>query len=520
MSDASGATGSAIEDLSYPDAFDEVDLPMAFVLLDGTYARVNPAFCRFLARGPEEIVGRSWREFAVDDLEAAEAAGIAMVQEPGRTLTVEARWSMPGDLPPKEGLATASVLRGADGDPRCVLVQLHDLSSVRRLEAELDSSSRELRATEDRYRGLMERLPIVSYAVDSAYRFGDERYVSPRIEQLLGVSVVEWYADEDIWPRLVHTDDRDRVMAAWDRFVQDRGPFAEEYRLVRPDGRIVWVLDEASVIEFKGRDHIEGMFQDITARKLAEASVNEQAAHLEEAYEQLRALERVRSDFFVTASHELRTPLTSILGFATTLAGMWDRLSEKDRREFVGTLERQGRRLLRLIEDLTTTAMLDAGQMRATAKHVHLVPLLDRIADDYAPEAGAIGVDVADDVWVLADPGWVRRIVETLVANSLKYGAAPIDVTAAYEGNRVAIDVRDGGPGIPDDIAGSLFTRFGVSQEQERRVQQGFGLGLALARDIARLMGGDVELRSIDAGACFRIVLPAVVAAQRASDDR
>jgi adenylate cyclase len=153
--------------------------------------------------------------------------------------------------------------------------ELAEANELMSLEiAERRRAEEELRATEHRYRLLAEHIPAVTYVWESDPGENAPRaYTSPRIEQLLGYTVEEWHQTPDFWSTRLHPDDRTAVLAATMRSETTGEPFSMEYRYLRKDGHIVWVLDEAVLLS-RGRDGRPELFQgvmiDVTARKQAE----------------------------------------------------------------------------------------------------------------------------------------------------------------------------------------------------------------------------------------------------------
>jgi hypothetical protein len=277
--------------------------------------------------------------------------------------------------------------------------------------------------------------------------------------------------------------------------------WSQAYRIVRPDGDIRWVHDVAQV---RFRDNVpvfEGAFHDITELKILEQT-------LTEANERLRAADESRERFFVTASHELRTPITAMLGFADVLERGWDDLSDEEKLDHIGTIKQQGHRLARLVGDLLAAAELDRQAPSAARRDIALRRAVD--AAVRASVANPFDVEVRIDgrLEVSCDPDALRLILENLLSNAERYGTPPIVVTATGAGDEVEVRIADLGPGVPDDLRDRLFERFAMSQTMERRVQQGFGLGLALARELARANHGDLRYEhDLRAGAVFVLTL-------------
>ena len=137
-----------------------------------------------------------------------------------------------------------------------------------------------IRMAETRYRTLVEQLPLAVY-IDRVDASSSNVYTSPQIEDMLGYSVEEWVADPSLFVQLLHRDDRERVLAAHDRTQATGEPLRVEYRLHARDGRVVWVHDEARIIDDpeSGEPVLQGYLLDVTARQEAEEQLRHQAFH-------------------------------------------------------------------------------------------------------------------------------------------------------------------------------------------------------------------------------------------------
>lgn len=189
-----------------------------------------------------------------------------------------------------------------------IAITTADITDAKRTEERL-------RAAEKRFRDLVENLPAVTYlqAHDDA---ATGIYIAPQIETLLGYTPEEWLADPDIWIRLIHPDDRERVRAEHLRTNQTGEHFRLEYRMVARDGRVVWVLDDGQLVrDAEGRPlYWQGVFLDITSQKQAEEALTEQEVYF-------RSLVQNSSDLTVVVDRQgaiaYVTPSAhSILGYA------------------------------------------------------------------------------------------------------------------------------------------------------------------------------------------------------------
>jgi PAS domain S-box-containing protein len=184
------------------------------------------------------------------------------------------------------------------------------------------------------YQALLERLPGVVYTLGPEPP-NQVLSISPQIEVLLGEPATDWIGESDMWKRLVHPDNADRVAAECERTNQTGEPFTAEYRMHTRDGEMRWVRDEAVLVHGgDGRPLLwQGILSDLTATqlmsaRLAEAVDREQKAAQQLAAaldreqagaEQLPAVDKTKTTFLQAVSHDLRTPLTTILGIALTL---------------------------------------------------------------------------------------------------------------------------------------------------------------------------------------------------------
>jgi len=230
----------------------------------------------------------------------------------------------------------------------------------------------------------------------------------------------------------------------------------------------------------------------------------------------LKQLERTREEFVANVSHELRTPLSLIKGYVETLLD-----GAKDNPEvsvkFLQTIHRNSERLQFLIEDLLIISELESGRVTMNFQAVHLHPLVDRVLEDFKPQAKSKRVTLTNGVPGLsvgADADRLQQVLGNLVGNAIKYGRAEgrVEVTArAVDGGAIEVCVRDDGPGIPAEALERVFERFYRVDKARSREQGGTGLGLAIVKHIVQNHGGKVWAKSEPGkGAAFFFTLPGV----------
>jgi signal transduction histidine kinase len=237
---------------------------------------------------------------------------------------------------------------------------------------------------------------------------------------------------------------------------------------------------------------------------------------LERANEELKELDEAKTRFFANVSHELRTPLTLLLGPLETLMASEE---EAARRVLLESMSTNARRLLRQVNALLDGAKLESGRLRLEPSEGNLGTLLTDLVAAARPHAERRGIrllteqldEIPDSVF---DAPKGETIAANLISNALKFtppGGCVIvrAVPAEAEKESIAFEVEDDGPGIPEEELERIFERFHQVEGPTSREQGGTGLGLSLVRELARLHGGTVSVRSrLGVGSTFRVELP------------
>jgi signal transduction histidine kinase len=244
--------------------------------------------------------------------------------------------------------------------------------------------------------------------------------------------------------------------------------------------------------------------------------VGDLARTLARMQEALRRQEAARRSFVSTASHELRTPLTMLQGTMELLEeDLRDgRVDIEDAQLQVTNARRELRRLSTLAGELLDLSRLDAA-VQLRSEPVELGELVRAVAAEFDLRAHELGAELrvlppAEGCWGRGDPDAVARVVRILLDNALRYGPQRQTITLATTcgGGTAAVSVTDQGPGIPPEEREHVFERFHRGRAAGPEI--GFGLGLAIGRELAERMGGDLQLTDREPpGACFLLTLPA-----------
>ncbi|HSC32114.1 MAG TPA: PAS domain-containing sensor histidine kinase [Gemmatimonadaceae bacterium] len=254
------------------------------------------------------------------------------------------------------------------------------------------------------------------------------------------------------------------------------------------------------------------------ARDLAELvdQISAQAAELDRRRVEADAANRAKTDFLAAMSHELLTPLNAIGGYASLLAmGLRGPLTEEQRSD-VDRIRGSQLQLLGLINDLLNFSRIESGRVPFSLDDVVLSDVVRDVAERMALQVSARRlieerVDCPDAVVARADRRRVEQILLNLLSNAVKYTAPGGRLTwsCSATGERARLTIRDTGRGIPADRLADIFEPFVQVGRGFARPDEGAGLGLAISRDLARAMGGDLMVESEpNVGSAFTLDLP------------
>ncbi len=248
------------------------------------------------------------------------------------------------------------------------------------------------------------------------------------------------------------------------------------------------------------------------------AALQREVAELARARDAAEAASRAKSVFLANMSHEIRTPMNAILGY-TQLLQRDPRLS-RSQQDYLDVILRSGEHLLDLINDVLEMSKIEAGHRRLARDEIDLKALLADLEQMFRLRADAKGLAFAirrepeGPRYLVADAGKLRQVLVNLLGNAVKFTevggvTARLSVRGSGEaGLRLVAEIEDSGPGIGVDEIAGLFQPF-TQARLGVQAHGGTGLGLALSRELSRLMGGDVTVASrVGEGSTFRMELP------------
>jgi PAS domain S-box-containing protein len=354
----------------------------------------------------------------------------------------------------------------------------------------------ELEQVANRYKDIAELLP---YIVWTATENGRVDYVNQRWAQ---------FSDAENWLNAIHPDEREEVLAWWEKTLHDRQPAGREIRLAAREGGHHTFIVKATPIVNGPMVKWLGACADIEDQKRLAEEKESQA--------------RQKSFFLNALSHDLRAPLNNVVLNAHLLKMSPSEPADPEAVEMITeNAIAAGELLSRLLE------YARAGHEHNSSDLVSVNALLQQIGRRFLPQARQKGLVMrvvdAPELTCVTDRNKLERILTNLVDNAVKHtDAGFVELSAAAaEGEGILLRISDSGKGIASEAVPFLFDEFYQVNNHERDRSKGFGLGLAICRSLARQLGGDVRLAATGAqGSCFEIVLQANRAGGRGRPQR
>jgi signal transduction histidine kinase len=228
-----------------------------------------------------------------------------------------------------------------------------------------------------------------------------------------------------------------------------------------------------------------------------------------EALEQEKRAVELKNEFVSMVSHELRTPLTGIAGFTATLSDTWDSLPSREVDEFLTIMRRETDHLTNLVEDILVIPRLEAGHLRLDPSVIDLAVEIRTVIAMIRTGSVDFSVSIPSSVMVHADRTRLRQILRNLLENAQKYGGDQVLIEGELSGpGQYTVSVSDNGAGIDETDKERIFEHFEQLSTGDARQEQGVGLGLPIARKLARAMGGDLWYEDrFPVGSKFRFIV-------------
>lgn len=405
-----------------------------------------------------------------------------------------------------------------DGVILDITAQQNALHERNKIEVDLITS-------QQKYYSLIQSVNGVVWEYDLStdrFTFVSDRAVS------FGYPISDWLSQPNFWQHHVHPEDLEPTLRTYNEAIEYRYDCEFEYRMLTADDRVIWVYDISTLICDPDGTPIAttGLFIDISNIKQVETDLHQANAQLESANTELQQATRLKDAFLATMSHELRTPLNAILGMSQAFQSQTFGTINPRQLKSISTIERNGRHLLSLINDILDISKISAGKLDLNITKISPQQLCESSLISIEQQAlqKQIQLDVriaADLDTISVDERRIRQVLINLLTNAVKFTPEGGSVTLAIGREQqqtseqqlpqayVYFSVTDTGIGIESSDLSKLFQPFIQIDHTLNREYDGTGLGLSIVKQIVELHGGTVSIDSkIGTGSCFTVKLP------------
>ena len=360
--------------------------------------------------------------------------------------------------------------------------------------------------------------------------------VNNRWSKMIGYDANEVITNNTWWKKLIHPEDLPQVEELLEKHYQGKTNMYEaEFRVKHKKGHWIWIQDKGKVIEWDHNGNalrIVGIHIDLTERILHEQEtkrINEEYEALNEelfqineelvdARDRAEQANQLKTEFLHNMSHEIRTPLNGIMGF-TRFLSQCD-LSQEQRSYYSSIVVNSSKQLLRIIDDILEISTLETQQLNLHAEPFNLNDfILDLFAiyDQLSKERSIpfyIKKDFRVQNHIISDRDKLHKILSNLLDNAFKFTSeGQIEMGYYVEDSKLVFYVKDTGCGISNENRDKIFERFLQVDNEISPNFGGLGLGLSIARENAKLLDGDISLKSEKGlGSTFYVTIPYKIA--------
>ncbi|MEM3369307.1 MAG: ATP-binding protein [Candidatus Micrarchaeia archaeon] len=366
----------------------------------------------------------------------------------------------------------------------------------------------EIRVVREQYEQLVNNTTDIICIIDKTGKF---KFVNKQFEKQLGYkepypSIFEIIHPEDM-PEFVRTITESEK--------QKKGFQDKEFRIYNNKKKMFYFSVSAlPLVHEKLFVEYSMTLRNITEKKKSEDETIKERERLKEDYKRLSEINKMKTEFVSMVSHDLKTPLTNIQGYASLLRNKILGPNTPKQQEAAEIIDKESKRLAKLINDLLDLSKLDAGAITLYKKPFKLKDLEDKCSLRNLAERKGLTLiwNTPDSLGeVYGDPERIAQVLTNLVNNAIKFTDKGSVTINAFEKDKkwIQVDVIDTGPGIPKKEQQAIFERFQRSSVSKLYKKEGSGLGLAIAKEIMKLHDSDIFVNSeVGKGSIFSILLP------------
>lgn len=460
-----------------------------YIIQEGTFRYVNPAFERYTGYTVEELIGMNSLKLVLpDDRDMVREKAIEMLKTQ--------------DFQAYEYRSLTK-----DGDVKWILETVAPIDYQGKqatIGTYVDMTER--KQAEDLFRSLAVSSPVGVYIVQN----GKFQYVNPALQRETGYDEDELIGTDSL--SIVMPEDREKVRENASLMLKGRLTESYEYRTTNKMGETRWILEAVAPINYKGKRATVGTYVDITSRKRVEEQVELLYEHEKELRQNLEDEMQRRVDFMNTVVHELKTPLVPIIAASDLLSGQ---VKEETSIRLSASIQRSASTLNTRIDTLLDIARGEVGTLTLDYKEVDLAQILNQIYTEMYSSAMIRGINFTSDIPtslsdIRIDETRVEQVVVNLLSNAFKFTPenGEVSISAKVNSESLLVEVKDNGPGIAKENYSKIFEPY---YRVENGIHQpaGLGLGLSLCKTIIEAHGGKIWVKSeIGKGSTFSFTIP------------
>ncbi|MEW7277123.1 ATP-binding protein [Aquimarina sp. 2201CG1-2-11] len=377
----------------------------------------------------------------------------------------------------------------------------HSLTYKQKFEV----ADKAMKLSKNRYHVLTNLVPVGIFMTDAQ---GKTTFVNPRWSSITGVP--QENVINEGWLNAVHPLDRQKLQEEWYIASGKKKISNTEYRFLKPDGSVTWVLGQA-IPEYNEKNQVigyVGTITDITTIKLYELELNRLKDKAEES-------DRLKSAFLTNMSHEIRTPMNGILGLAELLNE--PKLTGNEQQLYLELIKESGSRMLDIINDIIDISRIATDQVKVSTQKVAINEQIEQLFTLFKPQAENKNIDISisnglteKEAIITTDKSKFNAILANLVKNAIKYtDQGKIEFGYKKVLQTLEFYVKDTGIGIEKDRQEAIFDRFVQADLENRHAIEGAGIGLSIAKAYVEMLNGRIWLESVKGkGSIFYFTIP------------
>ena len=467
---------------------------------DGTYITVNDGFTQLTGFTQEEVVGKLSTDINLWAIPEDYLKLVAVLREKGSVKNLETEFRC------KDGSLLTAIISAViimlNNEPH-ILTMSRDITERKKMEELILKSKQQ-------YENLVSNIPVGVYILrtkpEGTYAFD---YVSPRMAEMLDLSIEKLLASADTVFEGIHPDDLDEVVKLNMEGIKQNRPFDWKGRTIIK-GEVRWMHYRSLPQELDNGETLwHGLIVDITERMIAEAEIKYQNSELVK-------VDAEKDKFFSIIAHDLRSPFNSFLGLTQIMAEDLPSLTMTQIQEIAVKMSKSANNLYRLLENLLKWSQIKNGAFTFNPEVIPLSVVVDGCIEMLLISANNKDIEIVNDiavgVEVFADRNMIQTIIRNLVSNALKFTpkGGKISLSAKTSDNHtIEIAIKDTGIGMSRELINQLFqidkktSRLGTENELST------GLGLLLCKEFVEKQGGKIRVESnVGKGSIFSFSIP------------